>query len=493
MTLPTDLGYPDKFRRWREHQFRAVTDALDSPKRFVLLALPTGAGKSLCYMVAASLHGGRACILTSTKGLQSQLMSDFSDIGLFDVMGQNNYQCLALEDDTCDKGPCHVGVPCMFKSGGCLYYDAQSRAKSSRMVSTNYAYWLSSKEHLGKFDLLVLDEAHNAADELSNHMTIELNLSWFDNTPQSDHILEWSSWAFEELDRWKERVDYLQATHSTDATVDSVRDAHFCREVTRRLLALSSAKGKWVVDRDADRIKLCPVWPGDYSDDIFSNCDKVILTSATLRAKTADMLGIKDYDFFEYPSVFDPSSRPVYLVPSIRVSHTSTDDDLVYWLSRIDGIVGSRLDRKGIIHTVSYDRRNYILRNSSWSGVMLSHGKDNIASVVSRFRRSKPPKVLVSPSLSTGWDFPGDDCRFQIMAKMPFPDRGSKLVRARSEYDRDYDAYHAIQSLVQCCGRGMRSKEDWCENYVVDDNMRWMLSAYRSFFPGWFLQSVRRR
>jgi hypothetical protein len=40
---------------------------------------------------------------------------------------------------------------------------------------------------------------------------------------------------------------------------------------------------------------------------------------------------------------------------------------------------------------------------------------------VATFKRRKAPAFLVSPSMTTGWDFPYDQCRWQIIAKVPIP------------------------------------------------------------------------
>ena len=71
---PPLLGLPDKFPVWRPMQPEAVVRALDSPKRFVVMAMPTGFGKSLAYMAAATLDAPTA-ILTSTPTESDSLFS----------------------------------------------------------------------------------------------------------------------------------------------------------------------------------------------------------------------------------------------------------------------------------------------------------------------------------------------------------------------------------------------------------------------------------
>ena len=70
-------------------------------------------------------------------------------------------------------------------------------------------------------------------------------------------------------------------------------------------------------------------------------------------------------------------------------------------VARLDQIIGKRLDRKGIVHTVSYARRDWVLKWSKYSRLLWTHAPDNTEKIVEQFKRAAPPAVLVSPSLST--------------------------------------------------------------------------------------------
>lgn len=123
---------------------------------------------------------------------------------------------------------------------------------------------------------------------------------------------------------------------------------------------------------------------------------------------------------------------------------------------------------------------------------MMTHKRDTTQMTVEKFKESTEPKVLVSPSLVTGWDFPYDECRWQIIAKIPFPDGRSEVMQARQRIDPDYGMYLAVQSLVQACGRGMRAPDDFSEVYVIDNHWEWFVSKYKGMFQNWFLQAVKR-
>jgi Rad3-related DNA helicase len=163
------------------------------------------------------------------------------------------------------------------------------------------------------------------------------------------------------------------------------------------------------------------------------------------------------------------------------------------WLSRINQIVEARGDRKGIIHCVSYQRQGEIVSASPAPGWIVGHTSDETASMIEWFKASRPPLVLASPSITTGYDFPGCDCEFQIIAKLPFPDSRAKIIQARSKADPSYIPYLTIQSLIQATGRGMRAIDDQCETFILDDHIARMLAQHKDQFLPWWLKLYHRR
>ena len=198
--------------------------------------------------------------------------------------------------------------------------------------------------------------------------------------------------------------------------------------------------------------------------------------SATLRPKTLGLLGIgKDVsEFREWDRVFPSNRHPIYSIPArgndgkeIRIDRRTKDDDLLSWVEWIDRIIDGRLDRKGLIHTVSYARQQFLLDNSRHSGIMLGNtgepDSETTVEVANRFRETVAPAILVSPSFGTGWDFPGSELEFIIISKIPFKPNNGKVAKAREQRDPQYSSYEAMQELIQGCGRGMRFDLDRCE------------------------------
>lgn len=515
---PSMLIGHDKFDRWYPGQEEAASQILDwlsdPNRRFLCASAPTGSGKSLLAVLASITGGHRTAILTVTKGLQAQLNRDFTQIGMTDIRGQNSYPCILLQDQsrdvTVEDGPCHSGISCNHKDGGCLYYDQLRTAKLSQLVVTNYAYYLAQTHHgqggLGPRSLLVCDEAHLAFKAIESYMTIQLGRSELESmglaVPIGQASLDdWREWAQGassivgiEAENVKSKIKEMQDNQDKIPTT-MLRQAKHLDSLQRRLESLSNTRGRWIDHQSKSGWSFTPVWPGQYSELLFQKTPKVLVMSATMTPKTADSLSIPEQErkWLEVPSSFPPSKSPFIHVKATRMNHRTTPEDLRVWVNRIDQLIGRRMDRKGIVFTVSYDRRNYLMSQSSYVPVMQTHGRDDVYQVVDQFKKSPPPAVLVSPTVTTGWDFPGTECEYVIVGKIPYPDTRDPVVKERVKEDPEWGWYEAMMTLVQESGRGTRSAEDCCEAIIVDDNWRWFWPRYQHLAPEWFKQRVHRR
>lgn len=505
LPAPYELGLPEKYVDWRENQEDAILQIIHTEKPFHISIAPTGFGKSMMYVSAAYLSSKRFCALTSTKGLQTQLMRDFESIGLVDIRGRNAYECRVEHDGSrCDHGPCIAGYQCPMKGGGCYYFDAYRRALNARMVVTNYAYWMSSYaygEGLGRFDMLTCDEAHNLPNVVSDFLTITLDRtdtftdSLLPSNSANMQPSAWAQWARSVQPNVDSEVGSLKTDVKRGGGGRNVR-RHLARMLMlqRTIDVLATIDDTWIIDYSKHSISFSPVWPKKYTDKVlFLNIPKIVLTSATVCEKTSEMVGIEsdEKEIIEYPHSFPAKNRLLIHVPTVRMNHRIDEMDIRKWYSRIDQILRGRQDRKGIIHTVSYERSRLIMAKSKFKEHMITHKTGDAIQQVNKFKRSLPPKYLVSPSVTTGYDFPDDECRFQVIGKIAYPDSRNKITKARIKEDDEYGAYVAMMELVQECGRPVRSATDWSENLIIDDNIKWFIPRYGKFAPKWFLEAVR--
>ena len=500
---PASLGLPARFKEWRTSQLDALFAVAGGEGAHGLNA-PTGTGKTVIYMGAAALLDGRTAVLTSTKSLQDQLQREFSKT--VDIRGQSNYECEIEKPHkvTVDGAVCHFGIKCSLKGGGCSYFDDYRKAIASRTVVSNYSYWLSVHEYaegLGGFDLLVCDEAHNAMDELGNHMSARVSDWEIDafqerTKPASDTPKEWGKWAEAQLrivaPKLIAEINDLRR-HAQNRSL--LRRVHEVKKLVKKLESIrdiAESGERWVYEEDRGAMVWTPVWPGRGSYALFRGIKKVLMVSATLTPKTMDLLGLRDYQYSEYPSSIPLVNRPVYhLKLGVKLRHDVDRMDLKTWMDKIDQVIQFRLPWKGLIHTVSYARRDYLLNNSRFRGYMITHQRRDARAKLEAFKSAKAPAILVSPSMDTGIDLPGDYCRWQIICKVPFPDSRSPVYAARHKDDKEYGLHVTATTIVQASGRIVRSPSDWGETFIVDDQIEWVVSKYRRFFPQWWLSAYR--
>ena len=518
---PSAFGLPDRFDKWRQHQDIAIERAFGSTKRFIAIVAPTGYGKSIVAMTLMKMSSPeRSVYLTSTKALQSQLMEDFEQSGLVQVKGKGDdkYICRVLADNgaTGTWAKCSQAEwlckSCEFRGGGCSYYDAMSEFRRSELGVTNYAKRLSHAlaggdpgEGLGPIDLLICDEAHDAHSQICGAMRAEisradlLELSGRPLLSSGTPIEVWSKWAGGLLSVLRPRFELLKGLSARDNGRLRSDQQTELRKLTKLVAAmelLSGAADDWCEDR-GDKpgdVAFEPKWARKYAGALWGSAARIVLMSATLTRKELELLGLgpDDYEWLEFPSSFPVSRRPVIQIPTVQMKGPMSDAQMRQTLQRVDQIIDKRLDRKGIIHTVSYERAKWIVERSRHKDLMLINETRNTREIVEQFKDSAAPRILVTPSVTTGYDFPGEDCEFQIIIKVPFLNRhASPVVAARCAEDRDFDNFSAMKQLVQMAGRGMRFAEDQCETFVTDDQFKWFWNTNRKFAPGWFIAACR--
>ena len=505
---PTDLSLPAKFPQWRPGQWDAVYETVCSDKRFIAQNAPTGFGKSLYCQGVAALEGGRNITLTATKALQNQYLRDFD---ITDIRGRQNYPC--LEFSNCSDGRL---FGCSAGSGCSASYARQQFLSSSRSV-TNYDYYLASMIHgdgMGSIDLLTMDEGHSAVQQLSDAIEIHLPATPFEvlyrhfsSYPQP------SIWTLTQYRDWSRSL-LPQATKYKESLKSSDRDyskkllglvSRFCDILTQ----ISRVPDDWILDNSSQKETIiAPLWPTDYAPQYLfpPQVKRVLLVSATIVPKTLSLLGITpdQYQFLSQPHTFDPRLSPVYLFGGHKVQWDNTPEQDQLLVGRVDMIVGKRLDRKAIIHSHSYDWAEKIDFMSDYGrrgmGIMITH-KDakGLSKALEDFDRATAPAILVSPSVTTGYDFPGSKCEYQIIMKMPFIDARGPVMAARVKSDPEYIPYLMSQTVVQECGRATRFPGDRCENFILDRHANWFVldkertrtkRGYRHLFPPWFIRQL---
>jgi hypothetical protein len=347
---------------------------------------------------------------------------------------------------------------------------------------------------LGDFKLLIMDEAHDAAEHLLGALSMEIKreevyglITWIPSGQSMSNYYEWAKILRGVVD------DTVKKSGGHER-----RGRYSILSLQRKLQLLSRIwVDNWVVEHKGHSIAWDVIWPAPLAQSyLFRGIPHVILTSATVTRADLTMLGItevnsKDSTFEEFPSNIPVANRPIYFIPTVRMDRFITTAGMNAWAARIDNIVGSRLAYKGIIHTVSYDRADRVCKFSNYKDFMMSHKGKTTAETIVRFKEADAPRVLVSPSVVTGYDFPGEEVRYQIIGKVPFPDNRALVMKARQKVYPDYGCYLAVKQLIQASGRIVRTPGDWGDTFIIDSHFAWVVSKYKAILPKWWLNAVK--
>jgi Rad3-related DNA helicase len=155
--------------------------------------------------------------------------------------------------------------------------------------------------------------------------------------------------------------------------------------------------GKWVFK---------PIWISRYADlYLWKHTKRVLGMSATILnpMQMCINVGIKgnDYAYNQLPSPFPNENRPIYYTPAGSVTHKNMSVALPQITKRVKEILSQHSDDKILIHVVSYKIKDHLMKNIH-SDRLMEHSSFDRAEVLEAFKRSKYPKVLVSPSYGQG-------------------------------------------------------------------------------------------
>lgn len=497
MQPPRALGLP--YDDWRPGQRRAIRAILNASTPHIIVCAPTGSGKSgIAAALAPLAPSRRVVILTGTLALQD-VYASFPT--LTDLRGARHYPCLAAREEfaswfspkhrpfvKADEGPCHLDVPCALKSEGCPYFDAKRAFSTSMAASTTYAMWLSHRrinQPLGHADLLACDEAHALPEQLMQACRVDIPYALLDSHRIPQGWRQWVAWASERLEHQDTRP----------LTIDLEGLSH--ERLTRSLKLLAGMDDSWAWDEDAEGFHFEPTVPQSLLPLLTSmeGASQVAYLSATITPSLLRMMGVSDTDltYHELPSTFDPAKRPVYFVSAPRGNYKSmkSTDNIAWWVDAIDDACAARDDRRGLIQPVSYQRAALLASLSSQRHRMVVHQRGtSTAEIVRQFRAAGPTAILVSPAITTGYDFAYEDAEFNILAKLPFPNTSSHIMKARCRATARYSDHYTAQTFVQSAGRIVRADDDQGETIVCDGDVQWWYPRAVDLMASWFTDAV---
>jgi len=497
----------------------AAIDAFENGKKFFLLEAGTGVGKSaigltIARYVSAHLtknpeYVAGAYMLTTQKILQEQYTKDFGLPGgaLRSIKSSSNYPCKFYKGQSCGeslrllKGAQRGSAFWNSCIGNCTYKKAKQSFLDAPQGVTNFSYFLAETQYAGKLEprhLMIVDEAHNASDELSKFIEVNVTeyfckkflgiklidkttplktVKWVKETymPKLESKIKHFEQNLARFTNLREKID--SGEFANLARKFELLDKHACK--MRRFIGIWNDTN-WIMDeqysteRHARKIQFKPIDVAPYANDMLHHYGQFnLLMSATILNDRAfcELLGIKSDEcgYLNIPSPFPIQNRPVVYTPIGKMSTRFIDESLPKLVQAIKLILEAHPEEKGIIHTNSYKIANYIVRNIR-SSRLLTHDSNNRDKVLNQHMNSDKATVLISPSMTEGVDLRDDLSRFQILCKVPYPYLGDKLIRKKMNRWKWWYDLQTAKTVIQAMGRSVRSTEDTAISYILDED-----------------------
>ncbi|MCH5166894.1 MAG: ATP-dependent DNA helicase [Erysipelotrichales bacterium] len=213
-----------------------------------------------------------------------------------------------------------------------------------------------------------------------------------------------------------------------------------------------------------------------------------IMTSATVGGHKSfiENCGIGAHLYDVLPSTFDYTKSPIYYLSRWKMSKAEKDKNFKYVKSAIYELCTRFKDYKGIIQTWTYDNAKKIFEDAPeeiQERMLLYNGSTAKQELLQFHKKSNKSTILLGPTLNEGIDLPGDECRFIIMMKMPYPYIGDNLVKAKMKLFESWYENETAKTVIQAIGRGNRSEDDWCLTYILDGCFGSLFNKTKDQFP----------
>jgi len=534
--------FPDSFTpsKSQVNLINKIEHAFNSDKKFVICCAPTGSGKSFIAKTLANtcklpsegfeqlirsydaykmdFDGNysyeRECkaessfgafALTITKSLQDQYQDLFKDTDA--LKGKTNYTCDVDKNYNVELAPCTFAPTLRdtcWSENRCPYYNARNEALLSQFAVLNYKMFLSLPCHVKRKNVLICDEASELEDELIRQFSAEINYERLSNyhipcevlvTDNQDRAYNWINVLIENVST-EINVFLARANKKQNLIPQSEKIKYqFLKNIHRSLTIISTHwhECEFVIDIDSKRVILTPLHASTLSKYIFNHGEKIVLMSATIidHKHFAKSLGIKDYEYIEVDSTFDPKKSPIFISSKYKLNYKTLANALPGICEQIKLIVEHHKNDKGIIHTHSNDITNFVkerLRNNN----RLLCRDTNVTNedILKLHSESVDPTILVSPSLVYGIDLKDDLARFQIIVKLPFLPLSSKRIKRLFESDSNWYENKMLNAVVQAAGRATRSKDDYSSTYILDGNFINVIKRVQSKLPKYFIDRI---
>jgi Rad3-related DNA helicase len=269
----------------------------------------------------------------------------------------------------------------------------------------------------------------------------------------------------------------------------------------------------WVVDVDSTKynnnyVKTLELRPINVStflrNNIWNRANKRVISTATLPYRDNPRIWLRKVGLdpdntkvISVPMRFPLENRPIHT--SSMVCSMSSNGDEENWgdiMEKLNELAEDNYNKKGLVHTASYNRAEMIEDSITEDNYpylhqnVIVHNPDRDTEVQIEEWQNSDHDIMLSPSMMEGVDLKDDMCRWQVLLKVPYPAMDSVVnyILENNEYGWNEYFERALIRVVQSYGRGIRSMDDHCEYYVLDEDWKKLMSKRSA--PDWYSEAV---
>ncbi len=411
--------------------------------------------------------------------------------------------------------------PCAHR---CPYWQQLQKANDSKLTLFNFSSFLFQRR-IGRFQkraLLIVDEAHNIESQLMNYVTLELT-EWalsiinvrigrpisskeeFVGWLRDEDVARKIDQALEDCEGGSEDTPEDLSKEESDALKElQLKIQNFQSYLDKTEWVLETVAYKARRDEEARKIVARPLYAKTFANDLlFQHAERAIVMSATILDVRiwAENLGLSmdEVEHIVTPCEFAPENRPIHLEFAGNMSRKWFSPEMnpknptkPKFIAKVKQILARHEGQRGLIHCHSFELSN-ILRNEVASPRFLFQDQfDGDKKAMMEAHAKRPDSVIVAPAMAEGYDFKDDLARFQIIAKVPWPSLGDKLIKERAARDDHFYGWLTALKATQSYGRTCRSVTDWAFTYIVDQGWEFFYMKHSAMIPRWMKDAIKK-
>jgi len=499
------------FRPGQGEATEAIIRHLEYGNEIVVeLSAPTGAGKTLILGTVGNYQAfkGRRvtyCTPQATEVDQvTSLILDSYGESLPGIVGRSHYKCALVPEVKCDECPFPKTPQICPAIKQCTYQMAKNAFMHSNFGVTTLDYALLNSQVRRTRKILFVDEASRLEGSLLKFM--KMMVPEYILTDKRVNLPSLKNW-IGSLTREKAPLD-SQLKAIGDVLINCrfdeetrKRTVYALKDITGRITKLErrirsanlmadyiEEQEPYIIDKDG---YFQPLFGRRYFTRLCKGM-KIVLASAT---PTTDMI----CDRFVKVEMSHPipvsQRRVIYLPVSAMGRSGKTPDglrEMAFMILALHEREASGRHTLVHCHSLALAKELYAIIGSDSRVILQQPGKNRKESL--DLWGNTPEAIFLSFSYEYSLNLKGPGFPLNIIAKVPFPDLGNEVERARRELpggQRRYDLETAM-TVMQASGRTTRDITDFSKTYILDRNFGSFFLNNQDLFSQWFKEALGR-